>query len=283
MASDPAVSRLRLPPQRCLVMGILNVTPDSFSDGGRFFRPADALQRARQMLAEGADLIDIGGESARPGAGPVGEPEELDRVIPVIEALRRESNVPVSIDTSKPAVMRAAVTAGADFINDVFALRRDGALEAAVELGVPVCLMHMQGKPRTMQEAPVYGDVVAEVRRFLAQRIEACLTAGIARERLVIDPGFGFGKTLEHNLALLAGLGEIASLECPVLVGLSRKSMVGQLLGPPGADRVHGSVALAVIAFQKGARIVRAHDVQATVDALRVAARVAGVNSQPES
>ncbi len=258
-------------------MGILNVTPDSFSDGGDFTTCETALQHARRMVAEGADLIDVGGESTRPGARPVSVEEELDRVVPVIEALAAELAVPVSVDTSKPEVMRAAVAAGAGLINDVAALRRPGALAAASALGVPVCLMHMQGEPGTMQQDPTYGDVVADVANFLAERIAACGAAGIPRERLLVDPGFGFGKTLGHNLALLRGLPRLAALGVPVLAGLSRKSMIGALLGGvPVGERLHGSVAAAVLAVERGAAIVRVHDVGPTVQALRVLAAVGG-------
>jgi dihydropteroate synthase len=222
------------------------------------------------MVAEGADLIDIGGESTRPGAQPVTAQEELDRVIPVIEALRGETDVPFSIDTSKPEVMRAAVAAGAGFINDVYALRAPGALGAAADLQVPVCLMHMQGEPRTMQDNPRYRDVVADVMNFLSGRIAACEDAGIPRRRLVADPGFGFGKTVEQNLALLRGLNAFRDLGVPVLAGLSRKSMIGKLLDLPVERRLHASVALALLAVQNGARIVRVHDVGPTVEALRM-------------
>jgi len=262
---------------RARVMGILNVTPDSFSDGGDFATREAALRHARQMVADGADLIDVGGESTRPGAPPVSVAEELDRVIPVIEALANELAVPVSVDTSKPEVMRAAVAAGAGLINDVAALRRPGALAAAAALRVPVCLMHMQGVPGTMQQDPAYGDVVAEVAAFLAGRLAACEAAGIPRERLLVDPGFGFGKTLAHNLALLRGLPRLASLGVPVLAGLSRKSMIGALLGGvPVGERLHGSVAAAVLAVERGAAIVRVHDVGPTVQALRIVAAVGG-------
>jgi dihydropteroate synthase len=262
---------------RARVMGILNVTPDSFSDGGDFVTREAALRHARQMVADGADLIDVGGESTRPGAPPVSVAEELDRVIPVIEALASELAVPVSVDTSKPDVMRAAVAAGAGLINDVAALRRPGALAAAAALRVPVCLMHMQGEPGTMQQDPAYGDVVAEVAAFLAGRLAACEAAGIPRERLLVDPGFGFGKTLAHNLALLRGLPRLASLGVPVLAGLSRKSMIGALLGGvPVGERLHGSVAAAVLAVERGAAIVRVHDVGPTVQALRIVAAVGG-------
>jgi len=251
-------------------MGVLNLTPDSFSDGGLFLDPRRALARARQMQGEGADIIDCGGESTRPGSRPIALQEELDRVVPVIEALSEQIDVPVSVDTSKPEVMVAAVTAGARMINDVFALRADGALGVAARLGVPVCLMHMQGSPRTMQAAPSYGDVVSEVRAFLQQRVEACLGAGLPPERLVVDPGFGFGKTFEQNLDLLCGLKRFAELGLPVLVGLSRKSMIGQILDKPVADRLYGSVAAALLAAEQGAHIIRVHDVGPTVDALEV-------------
>ncbi|KPK14161.1 MAG: dihydropteroate synthase [Betaproteobacteria bacterium SG8_41] len=255
---------------RPVIMGILNVTPDSFSDGGRFVDLQHALVHAHAMVADGAAIIDVGGESTRPGAQAVSVDEELARVIPVIEALRRELDIPVSIDTGKPEVMRAAVVAGAGFINDVYALRLPGALEAAAALGVPVCLMHMQGEPRTMQESPQYGDVVRDVTNFLGERLDRCVSAGIPRERLLIDPGFGFGKTLEHNLELLRRLDEFAGLGVPLLVGLSRKSMIGKALGLALDDRQHASVALALMAVQRGARIVRVHDVRATHDALRM-------------
>ncbi len=261
---------------RPCVMGVLNVTPDSFSDGGDFFGVDRALRRAERMVEEGADILDIGGESTRPGAAPVSGPEEIERVVPVIEALGPRVSVPISIDTSKPEVMRAAVNAGAGMINDVRALRGPGALEAAVEAGVPVCLMHMQGEPRTMQAAPVYRDVVSEVRDFLRRRIQVCVGVGMDPERVLVDPGFGFGKTLAHNLALLAGLGELCSLGPPVLVGLSRKSMIGTLTGRSVTERLAGSLAAAVLAVERGARLVRVHDVVATVDALRVAWAVRG-------
>jgi len=252
------------------VMGVLNVTPDSFSDGGVFFSREDALRRAEHLVEEGADILDIGGESTRPGAVPVSAGEEIDRVVPVIESLRSRVSLPLSIDTSKPEVMHAAVGAGAGMINDVWALRKTGALEAAASAGVPVCLMHMQGDPRTMQAAPRYADVLSEVRDFLQERIAACTAAGIDSERLLLDPGFGFGKSLAHNLALLAGLEEICSLGRPVLVGLSRKSMIGAVTGRPIDERLPGSLAAAVLAVERGARLVRTHDVAATVDALRL-------------
>lgn len=252
------------------VMGILNVTPDSFSDGGDFLDPVAALDHVRAMVEAGADLIDVGGESTRPGAAPVTIDDELRRVIPVIEILAAELPVPVSVDTSKPEVMRAAVMAGASMINDVRALGAAGALETARDLGVPVCLMHMRGEPRTMQETPRYGDVVAEVRDFLARRVAACLEAGIPRRHLVIDPGFGFGKGLDHNLALLARLDALSDLGVPVLVGLSRKSMLGALTGRDRGGRLAASLAAAMIAAQRGAHILRVHDVPGTVDALKV-------------
>ncbi len=256
------------------VMGILNVTPDSFSDGGRFDGLESALAQALQLANDGADIIDIGGESTRPGAGGVSEQEELDRVIPVIEAVRAESDVPISIDTSKAAVMRAAVAAGASMINDVCALQGEGALQAAADLQVAVCLMHMQGKPRTMQADPRYDDVVAEIARFLEQRIAACVDAGLAEDRIVVDPGFGFGKTREHNVELLANLRQLQRLGRPVLVGVSRKSTLGELTSRDVDQRVPASVAAATIAVVNGAAIVRAHDVPATVDALKVARAV---------
>lgn len=260
----------RLNLARTAVMGILNVTPDSFADGGIFLTRENALAHARRMLAEGADIIDVGGESTRPGAQPVSAQQEIERVIPVIEALAKEIPIPISIDTSKPEVMRAAVAAGAGFINDVQALRADGALAVAATLKVPVCLMHMQGEPRTMQDQPQYRDVVTDVHDFLAARVEACVAAGIPHARLVIDPGFGFGKTLEHNLTLLRGLRTLTALGLPVLAGLSRKSMIGKALGLPVECRLHASVALALAAVQNGARIVRVHDVGPTVEALRM-------------
>ena len=250
-------------------MGVLNVTPDSFSDGGRFVARDAALAQAHQMARDGAVIVDVGGESTRPGAQAVSVSEELDRVIPVIEAIAADVDVAVSIDTSKPDVMRAAVAAGAGFVNDVNALRSPGALEAAAT-GVPVCLMHMQGEPRTMQENPQYGDVVEEVYRFLATRIATAEQAGIARHNIVIDPGFGFGKTVAHNLRLLQGLSRFCALGVPVLAGLSRKSMIGKLLGLPVENRVHASVALALLAVQQGASILRVHDVAETVQAVRM-------------
>lgn len=256
------------------VMGILNVTADSFSDGGAFLSRQAALRRAREMIAEGAAIIDVGGESTRPGAAPVNEQEELDRVVPVIELIRAELPAAVSVDTSKAAVMRAAVAAGAGLINDVRALREEGALEAVAELKVPVCLMHMQGEPRTMQVAPHYEDVVAEVKAFLFERIEACVRAGITRDCLLIDPGFGFGKTLMHNLSLMKHLQEFVALGVPVLVGASRKSLIGAVLELPVDQRIYGSIALAALAVAQGASVIRAHEVSATVQAVKMAAAV---------
>ena len=260
----------RLDLTRPRVMGILNVTPDSFSDGGAFCSRQAAQERALAMVEAGADLIDVGGESTRPGAQPVALAEELARVIPVVAALAEALAVPISVDTSKPEVMREAVAAGAGLINDVCALRAPGALDTAARLGVPVCLMHMAGEPRTMQSAPCYGDVVAEVRAFLAGRVEDCIRAGIPRARLLIDPGFGFGKTLAHNLALLAHLGVFTDLGVPLLVGLSRKSMVGTLTGRAPRERLAASLAAALLAVERGALILRVHDVAETRDALLV-------------
>lgn len=257
------------------VMGILNLTPDSFSDGGRFLDPETGLRHALDMVREGAAIIDIGGESTRPGAQSVSAEEELDRVIPVIERLAQAIPVPISIDTNKPEVMREAVAAGAGLINDIMALQAPTAAETAAALKVPVCLMHMQGVPRTMQQDPHYEDVVTEVRDFLAERVEVCEAAGIRRDRLLLDPGFGFGKTLGHNLSLLKHLQRLESLGLPLLVGISRKSMIGSLLeGVPVERRVVGSVAAAVVAVMQGAAIIRVHDVAETVEAVKVAAAV---------
>ncbi|SFF33945.1 Dihydropteroate synthase [Fontimonas thermophila] len=252
-------------------MGVLNVTPDSFSDGGRHTDCAVAVAHALSMVEEGAAIIDVGGESTRPGATPVSEQEELDRVIPVIEALRARTDAVISIDTMKPAVMRAACAAGAELINDVMALRMPGALDAAVATGAAICLMHMQGDPQTMQAAPHYDDVVQEVSDFLAERMACCVRNGIAAERIVLDPGIGFGKSLEHNLTLLANLDRLAVHGRPLLVGVSRKSMFGALLGRSVDQRLPGSLAAAAFAVSQGAVIVRAHDVAATVDAVRTA------------
>lgn len=255
-------------------MGILNVTPDSFSDGGRFDNPHIALRQAATMAEGGAAIIDIGGESTRPGAKSVGVQEELDRVIPIIEAIRSIVDIPVSVDTSKPAVMREAVAAGAAMINDVFALRVDGALAAAAELQVPVCLMHMQGDPGSMQEDPQYDDVVADVASFLEGRLLACAAAGLDEALTIVDPGFGFGKSHDHNVELLANLRQLQVRGRPILVGVSRKSTLGELTKRDVSERMPASVAAAVVAVMKGADIVRAHDVQATVDALKVAQAV---------
>ena len=256
------------------VMGILNTTPDSFSDGGRFTAPSVAIMHAEQMVAAGAAIVDVGGESTRPGAQDVGEQEEIDRVVPVIEAIRSALDVAISVDTSKPGVMRAAVAAGATMINDVRALRAEGALEAAAELQQAVCLMHMQGQPRTMQQDPQYHDVVADVIQFLRERVSECTQAGIAKELLVIDPGFGFGKAPEDNIELLANLRQLQEIGPPLLIGVSRKSTLGMLTGREVDERQPASVAAAVLAVDRGASIVRAHDVAETVDALRVARAV---------
>lgn len=253
-----------------VVMGILNVTPDSFSDSGRFRDLERALEHALCMVEEGAAFIDVGGESTRPGSAGVSVDEELARVIPVIEHLASRISVPMSVDTSKPEVMHAAIGAGAGMINDVYALRREGAAEMAARLKVPVCLMHMQGEPRTMQHQPVYGDVVADIRGFLQERVDACVAAGIARHRLVVDPGFGFGKSLANNLSLLKHLDQFSSLGVPLLAGISRKSMIGAVLDAPVEQRLIGSVTAAVIAAQRGASILRVHDVHETVQALRM-------------
>lgn len=256
------------------VMGIVNVTPDSFSDGGKYESTEKAVEHAMQLVAEGADILDIGGESTRPGAAPVRLQDELARVIPVIERLLKIAGVPLSIDTYKPKVMRAAIAAGADIVNDVRALQEPGALEVVAGSQVGVCLMHMQGTPQTMQLDPQYEDVVSEVNAFLAQRLAAAEAAGIAQERVVLDPGFGFGKKTEHNLLLLQQLDKILAIGCPLLAGLSRKSVLGQITGGDIRVRLHASLAASVIAVMKGARIVRVHDVKATVDALKVAAAV---------
>lgn len=273
--------RHRIELERPVVMGVLNVTPDSFSDGGRFFEPAAALERAMQLAEDGAAIVDIGGESTRPGATPVEAAEELRRVIPVVERLAASLPVPVSVDTRKPEVMRRALAAGASMVNDVSALAAPGALEAVAASQAAVCLMHMQGEPGTMQAAPHYGDVVVEVRGFLRRRIDACVAAGIPRERLAIDPGFGFGKALEHNLALLAGLARIADEGLPVLAGLSRKRLIGDITGRAEGERLAGSLAAAVVAAINGARIIRAHDVRETADALAVLAASGALRDNP--
>lgn len=255
-------------------MGILNVTPDSFSDGGRFLVRDAALRQAEAMLADGAAILDVGGESTRPGASDVSEAAELDRVIPVIEAIREISDAPVSIDTSKPAVMRAGVAAGANMINDIRALREEGAVQTVADLAVPVCLMHMQGAPGNMQSKAIYENVTVEVFDFLNRRIVVCEKAGIRREMIVVDPGFGFGKNDAHNLELLASLGRLQSLGCPILAGLSRKRTLGAITGRGVEDRMSASIAAATIAVMQGATIVRVHDVAGTVDAVRVATAV---------
>jgi dihydropteroate synthase len=257
------------------VMGILNTTPDSFSDGGSYYRGDAldldlALRRAEQMCREGAAIIDVGGESTRPGAAPVSEQQELDRVLPVVEAITGKLDTVVSVDTSTAAVMREAAAVGAGLINDVRALTRPGALQAAAQTGLPVCLMHMQGQPGTMQQQPHYNNVVAEVGTYLQQRLEVCVAAGIDRTRILFDPGLGFGKTDAHNVDLLRYLSELAPADIPLLVGLSRKSMIGRLLGKQVEDRLAGSLALALLAAQRGARILRVHDVAVTLDVLQL-------------
>ena len=254
-------------------MGILNVTPDSFSDGGRHLNARSAIEAGVAMAAAGADIVDVGGESTRPGSLPPGSEAEMTRIIPVVRGLRSVSDVLISVDTSEPTVMSAAVAAGADMLNDVRALGRPGAMAAARAAGVPVCLMHMQGTPATMQREPRYADVVAEVLAFLSQRVAECVAAGLPRESLILDPGFGFGKTMAHNLALLRGLGVLATTGLPVLVGLSRKTLIGQLTGDEHGlpvTRLGGSLALALMARAQGVRIVRVHDVAPTVQAFRV-------------
>lgn len=260
--------RFRFALDRPLVMGIVNVTPDSFSDGGRHDAPAAAIAHGLRLREEGADILDIGGESTRPGARPVSEQAELDRVLPVLDGLLH-CGAALSVDTLKPAVMRAALAAGADMINDVNAFRAAGAVEAVAGGGAGLCVMHMQGEPRTMQAAPSYGDVVAEVRAFLDDRLAVLTAAGVARERLVVDPGFGFGKTLEHNLALFKSLHAFVDM-APVLVGVSRKSMLGLLTGREVERRLPAGLAAAVLAVQRGAAILRVHDVAETVDAMKV-------------
>ena len=269
--------KFQLDLSRPLVMGIVNVTPDSFSDGGKYLLRDAALVHAHQLIQEGADMLDIGGESTRPGAQMVSVQQELDRVLPVIEALR-DVSLPLSVDTQKPEVMRAGLTAGASMINDINALQDAEALTAVAESNAAVCLMHMQGNPQTMQQQPQYQDVVAEVLQILRTRLDACLAAGIVRERIAIDPGFGFGKTLGHNLTLLQRLDAFSVLGVPLLVGLSRKSMLGAITGRDAGQRDYASVAAALLAVQRGANIVRVHDVGATVDALKVWNAVNGMN-----
>jgi dihydropteroate synthase len=267
-----------------VVMGVLNRTPDSFSDGGRFVDPQHALSHALQMVEEGAGILDVGGESTRPGAEAVSDEEEIRRTAPLIEALAKRETAQISIDTSKPAVMEAALAAGATMINDVRALREPGSLAAAARSNAAVCLMHMQGEPRTMQHQPRYDDVVAEVAAFLRARAAECLDAGIGRDRLVLDPGIGFGKRLEHNLALLSALPDLAEIGLPLLIGVSRKSMFGQLLGRPVEERLAGGLAVAAAAVLAGVSVVRVHDVRETVDAVRAAAalREAGYRTRRE-
>lgn len=259
--------RFSLPLDRPLIMGVVNVTPDSFSDGGRYLDPKAALAHARKLVADGADILDVGGESSRPGAQPVGTEEELRRILPVVEGLAH-ANVPVSVDTMHPEVMRRAIAAGASMINDILALQAPGALEAVAESSAAVCLMHMQGEPRTMQASPRYENVVAEVREFLAARVQAALEAGIGTERIVIDPGFGFGKTARHNIELLRHLHLLQVGDHPLLAGLSRKSLIGKITGRGPDRRLAGSLAAALLAVRHGARIVRVHDVAETCDAL---------------
>jgi dihydropteroate synthase len=252
------------------VMGILNVTPDSFSDGGRFLEAEDALRQAATMIDAGADIIDVGGESTSPGSRETAVQEELDRIMPVIEGISGRFNIPVSVDTSKPEVMRLAVGAGASMINDVFALRREGAISAAVAMRVPVCLMHMRGKPGNMQAAPDYQRLPGDIIDFLQERIDCCVAAGLRKEQLIVDPGFGFGKNDRHNLEILSKLNQFAELGLPLLVGLSRKRTLGNVTGKPASRRVAAGVAAAVIAARNGANIIRTHDVADTVDALKL-------------
>ncbi|HKM27439.1 MAG TPA: dihydropteroate synthase [Thiopseudomonas sp.] len=255
---------------RAHVMGILNVTPDSFSDGGRYNTLEAALQRAIEMHSAGASLIDIGGESTRPGAAKVSVQQELDRVAPLVELIARECDVVVSVDTSTPEVITETARLGAGLINDVRALRREGALAAAAATGLPVCLMHMRGEPQTMQDEPHYDDVAAEVAEFLQERVAACVQAGISTDRIILDPGFGFAKNTQHNYELFKRLPELLDLQYPLLVGVSRKSMVGHILNQPVDQRLYGSLALAVMALERGAKILRVHDVEQTMDVLKI-------------
>lgn len=254
----------------CHVMGIVNVTPDSFSDGGRYNSMDLAVRRAREMVSDGATFVDVGGESTRPGAAPVSEQEELDRVCPVVEAIAREVDTVISVDTSTPSVIRESARLGAGLINDVRALERDGAVEAAVETGLPVCLMHMKGAPGTMQQNPEYRHVVRDVATYLMDRVRVCEAAGIPAENILLDPGFGFGKTLEHNLQLLSALEQLPVLGYPLLVGMSRKTMLGQITGREVSERLPASLAVATISALKGASVIRVHDVRETVDAVKV-------------
>ncbi len=261
------------------VMGIVNVTPDSFSDGGKCSTTELAVAHALQLIEEGADILDIGGESTRPGATPVNLEDELDRVIPVIYALAKQVNIPISIDTYKPAVMQAALSMGASIINDVRALQEEGAMQIAAQSNAGVCLMHMQGMPQNMQINPAYGDVVSEVRQFLIGRVDEAVSHGIAKERILLDPGFGFGKTTAHNIALIQHLDDLSEIGLPLLVGLSRKSVLGKIAGGDEQARLHAGLAASVISVMKGAKIVRVHDVKATVDALKVVAVAMGNTS----
>lgn len=257
--------------EKPLVMGVLNVTPDSFSDGGQFIQLDSALEHAEQMIHQGAAIIDVGGESTRPGASAVSTQQELDRVIPVIEKIAANLDCVISLDSSCPQVMEAAAQAGASLLNDVRAFQREGALQVAAKSGLSICLMHMRGEPKTMQQQPHYDSVVAEVQAFLLARVEACLEAGIARNKIIIDPGFGFGKTLDHNLQLLEALAQLKVLDLPILVGMSRKSMIGAILNNETSERLYGGLALAAIAVKHGANIIRTHDVAPTSDAVAVA------------
>ena len=283
LASRPGqlrAGRFSLSLDRPLIMGVVNVTPDSFSDGGRFLDTGRAIAHARRLIEEGADILDLGGESTRPGAAPVSAREEADRVLPVLEALA-DAGVPISIDTRHAQLMRAALERGASMINDIQALTGPGALDAVRESDCAICLMHMQGEPGTMQMAPAYTDVVSEVQEFLRTRIDACIDAGIARERLVIDPGIGFGKTARHNLELLRGLCRLSELCLPILIGLSRKALLGRITGRDVNNRLAGSVSAAVLAAERGAAIVRVHDVAATRDALLVLRAVTDESYEP--
>lgn len=264
------ISSVLTNPESPQIMGVLNVTPDSFSDGGQYISKSEAIRQANLMTSQGATIIDIGGESTRPGASPVSLDEELNRVLPVIEAIRSTSDILISIDTSKAEVMKQAVDAGASIVNDVYGLRQPGALEAVAALQVPICLMHMQLEPETMQLSPQYNNVIDDVKSFFEERINACEKVGISRSKIILDPGFGFGKKLEHNLELLANLSEFKSLGCPILVGLSRKSMFGDLLGKPVSERTSASVVAAIIAITNGASVVRVHDVEETSEALKI-------------
>ncbi len=260
-------------------MGILNITPDSFSDGGKFIATKSAVEQARLMIQEGADIIDIGGESTRPGAKLVSIQEELDRVIPVVEQIRAEFPITISVDTNKATVMYEAIRAGSDMINDIMALRGENCLATVANSKAQVCLMHIQGEPRTMQNNPHYDDVVSEIKDFLLERVKICLDSGIAANRIIIDPGFGFGKTLEHNLTLMRKLVDFTKLGYPVLVGVSRKSMIGTILNKSVTERLYGGIALAVLAVNRGANIIRTHDIAATVDAIKIVQSVNVLNS----